>query len=248
MPQLLKNWTRVFIDPLLSLGIARLPQYFIDWKRYNKLAQSKSANWEESYPCLNDKSTYTPFDPHYFYQACWAARKLSKNTSTWHVDVGSSVMMVGVISAYVPTVFVDCRPLMATMANLLTLAGDLSALPFGDCSIPSLSCLHVIEHVGLGRYDDALDPQGSAKAAQELCRVLAPGGRLLLSTPVGRERVQFNAHRIFAPETVVHLFSGLDLVDFAVVDDVGNYLDKADMTQAACFEYACGMFEFIKER
>lgn len=66
----------------------------------------------------------------------------------------------------------------------------------------------MIEHVGLGRYGDSLDPQGSVKAARELVRVLTPGGRLLLSTPVGRERVQFNAHRIFAPATVLSMFRG----------------------------------------
>ena len=101
-----------------------------------------------------------------------------------------------------PFVFVDYRPLRAIMQGFQPIGGDLTRLPFATHSISSLSCLHVIEHIGLGRYGDPIDPLGTAKAAAELERVLRPNGRLLLTTPVGRERVQFNAHRIFAPATI----------------------------------------------
>jgi hypothetical protein len=57
--------------------------------------------------------------------------------------------------------------------------------------------MHVIEHIGLGRYGEALDPDGDLKAIRELVRVLAAGGNLLVVVPVGRPRIQFNAHRIY---------------------------------------------------
>ena len=247
MVRFARNWLTAFVDPRRAVGMATLPRFFADWWRYNRLAGFDQIRWQESYPCLTDWTAHTPFGLHYFYQACWVARKLAKSSPAWHVDVGSSVMMIGIISAMVPTVFIDLRPLRAKVDGLTTMAGNLLALPFADGSVDSLSCLHVVEHVGLGRYGDPLDPEGSVKAAQELMRVLAPGGRLLLSTPVGRERVQFNAHRIFAPATVLSMFGELELVDFAMVDDGGMFCAHANPVQASSCEYACGMFEFLRK-
>lgn len=242
----IRNWLRAFVDLRRIAGLANFPRFLVDWRRYNRLARTDRIAWLETYPCLTDRTIHTPFDFHYFYQACWAAGKLVKSTPIRHVDIGSSVIMIGILSSLVPTVYIDYRPVNAKVKGLTSMAGDLLALPFADKSAHSMSCLHVIEHVGLGRYGDALDPEGSFKAAREILRVLAPGGRLLFSTPVGRERVQFNAHRVFAPKTILRLFAQLDLVDFALVDDQGRFHVKAIPEQGADLEYACGLFEFLK--
>ena len=71
---------------------------------------------------------------------------------------------------------------------------------FADGSLESLSTLHAVEHFGLGRYGDPIHPDGWRRAAEALARVLAPGGRLYFSVPIGRERLVFNAHRVFSPE------------------------------------------------
>jgi hypothetical protein len=112
----------------------------------------------------------------------------------------------------------------------------------------SLSSLHAVEHFGLGRYGDPLDPGGSLSAMKALARVLAPGGRLYFSVPIGVERVCFNSHRVFAPEAVVHAFitAGLRLVEFSAVDDGGNFIPATDPGLFADARYACGLFEFIK--
>jgi len=189
---------------------------------------------------------HTPFDPHYFYQASWAARKLAQTQPSWHLDIGSSLTMIGVVSAQFPTMFIDYRPPRLAVDGILSVAGNILALPLPDGSVSSISCLHVLEHIGLGRYGEALDANGSVKAAQELQRVLAPGGRLLLSTPVGRQRVQFNAHRVFSPSSVVKMFGAMDLMDFALVDDQGQFYASGQLEDAAQAEYACGMFEFVR--
>ncbi|MGZ9274959.1 MAG: DUF268 domain-containing protein, partial [Nitrospira sp.] len=76
--------------------------------------------------------------------------------------------------------------------------------------------------------------------------VLKPGGRLFLSVPVGRERVCFNAHRVFAPSTVRDFFQGLRLKAFSLVDDAGRCNEEISLEASANLEYGCGLFEFVK--
>lgn len=243
---LVRRWIEAVLDPRRVLGLSHLPRYFGDWLRYRRLAGPGAAVWGDSFPCLADALPHTPFDLHYFYQACWAARKLIEKQPQLHVDIGSSISVAGFISALAPTLFVDYRPLHVKVSRLYSVGGDIGRLPFADGSLSSVSCLHVIEHIGLGRYGDAIDPLGSEKAAAELVRVLAPNGRLLLSTPVGRGRVDFNAHRVFSPQTILNLFARCDLVDFSAVDDTRSFHAHARPEEMAGCDYACGMFEFVR--
>lgn len=242
----LGRWIVPFVDPRRLAALALLPRFFVEMKRFRALAPDQSVPWSETYPCLLDRLDWTPFDPHYFFQAAWLVRKLARTKPSLHVDVGSSVMMINVVSAIVPLVFLDYRPLKVCLSGLQSIAGNAVSLPFRDESISSLSCLHVIEHVGLGRYGDPLDPLGAQRAAQELERVLKPGGHLFLSVPVGRERVCFNAHRVYAPATIRSFMPTLRLKSFALVDDSGRYHEAADEQKAIRLEYGCGLFEFVK--
>jgi hypothetical protein len=120
------------------------------------------------------------------------------------------------------------------------------ALPMRSGSLPSISCMHVVEHIGLGRYGDPLDPAGDLKAIAELKRVLAPGGDLLFVTPVGRPRIVFNAHRIYAYQQIIEAFAGLSLRQFALVpDDMRqDLLVDASPAVADQQQYGCGCFWF----
>ncbi len=240
-----KHWIKAILLPVPIVGLIHLPRYLLDWRKYSQRAGGR-LRFGDAYPCLLDSVGATPFDPHYFYQGAWLARKLKSSMPAEHVDVGSSVMTVAAISAFVKTTFVDYRPLQATLQNLSCRAGNITALPFQGDTLQSLSCLHVIEHIGLGRYGDPLDPDGSIAAAHELQRVVAPGGQLYLSTPVGRERTCFNAHRVFDPGTVVSMFDRMELVDFSCVDDLGKLHEGTALQAAASSEYACGLFHFEK--
>ena len=109
---------------------------------------------------------------------------------------------------------IDIRPPNVTLPDLNFMQGDILCLPFPDNSVESLSCLCVVEHIGLGRYGDKLDQFGSEKAIKELQRVMKPGGMLLLSLPIDAEnRIYFNAHRAFTKQYVLELFQGWSLRD-----------------------------------
>jgi SAM-dependent methyltransferase len=244
----LVRWGAAFLGPHFLASLEALPRYLAEWKIYNRKAGTRQISFRDSYPCLADRVVATPFDPHYFFQAAWLARRLHEKRPSLHVDVGSSAMMINVLSANVKTVFVDYRPLRARLSNLSSLAGDIVRLPFQDGSITSLSCLHVLEHVGLGRYGDPINPRGSQLAAADLQRVLKPGGTLFLSVPVGRERVCFNAHRVFSPNTTRNFFQELRLKAFSLVDDAGRFNGEIPPEAADNLEYGCGLFEFVKAR
>lgn len=239
-------WVKAFIYPRPLVGFLYLPRFISTFLKYKRSAKRQRLGLLDFQPCLGDWTTYTPFDAHYFYQGAWLARKLAHPKPDQHVDIGSSVLTMSVLSAFVNTTFVDYRPLKVSLPGLTSIAGNILDLPFDDDSVPSLSCLHVIEHIGLGRYGDPIDPEGSIKAADELQRIVSSGGKLFLSLPVGRERICFNAHRVHAPETVVKMFSKLKLIDFSYVNDSGELLESQPVGAASQLEYGCGLFCFEK--
>jgi len=234
------------LHPRPIVGLLYLPRFIVHWIKYARTAGAQRIGVLDLHPCLGDWSAHTPFDAHYFYQGAWLARQLSGAKPARHVDVGSSVLTMSVLSAWIDTVFVDYRPLKASLPRLNSVAGDILRLPFADNSLHSLSCLHVIEHIGLGRYGDPIDPQGSAKAAFELQRIVRPGGKLFLSLPIGRERICFNAHRVHAPNSVIGMFGQLKLVEFSYVDDAGQLRERQQPASAKDLQYGCGLFHFEK--
>lgn len=241
-----RHWLLAFLYPRPLVGLFNLPRFFAHLRSYRASEGSKNISIADMQPCLGDWSSHTPFDAHYFYQGAWLSRRVATARPEGHVDIGSSVLTISVLSAWVDTVFLDYRPLKTALPRLETVAGNILSLPFADDSIGSLSCLHVIEHIGLGRYGDPIDPSGSIKAAKELQRVLKSGGRLYLSLPVGRERVCFNAHRVHSPETVERMFPALMLCEFSFVDDDRNLQEMRQTTSAVHLEYGCGLFVFVK--
>lgn len=241
--QFLRGWARALLLPRPLIGLFYLPRYVVHWVRYARIEQ---LHLLDSQPCLGDWTTHTPFDAHYFYQGAWLARRLAQSKPGQHVDIGSSVMTISVLSAQVDITFVDYRPLKACLPGLIPVAGNILNLAYQDNSVHSLSCLHVIEHIGLGRYGDPINPQGTSQAAAELQRIVSSGGRLFLSLPIGRERVSFNAHRVHAPATVLAMFSQMRLVEFSYVDDAGQYHESQSPEVAAPLDYGCGLFVFEK--
>jgi SAM-dependent methyltransferase len=206
---------------------------------------------EDFLPFLYDSTAALGFDRHYVYHTAWAARKIAAARPYVHVDISSLLYFSTLVSAFVPVEFYDYRPATVELSGLTSRRADLCNLPFDSHSITSLSCMHTVEHVGLGRYGDKLDYDGDLKAMRSLSRVLAPGGQLLFVVPVaGEPRIMFNAHRIYEPSMVIEVFSreGLQLQEFALIaDDSDSGLIVApDHDMMARQRYGCGCFQFTR--
>jgi SAM-dependent methyltransferase len=219
-------------------------RYLGTWFRYKSLATGEPLSFLDSYPCLFDFGDTTSFDSHYFYQAVWAMERIIRCGAKRHVDIGSDIQFVGMLTTQLPVTFVDIRFLSAKLPRLTSIAANIVTLPFSDGSVDSLSCLHVAEHVGLGRYGDPLDPFGTRRACAELVRVLAPNGNLFFAVPVGHARVCFNAHRIHTPRQILNYFDTLKLVEFSAVDDNGQLRINVPHERVESCNYACGLFWF----
>lgn len=240
------RWITPLLDPLrVARGFSGLAWYARDLRAYRRMGGDDVA-WRDLWPTVHERTATSGIDAHYFFLNGWAARRVVSAAPRRHVDVGSQTGFVNVLAAAVPTVFVDYRPLKARQSSLVPMAGDLLRLPFADASVSSLSCLHVIEHVGLGRYGDPLDTRGSRRAAAELARVLAPGGQLLVGLPVGMPRTCFNAHRIHDPRSVPELFPGLTLQEFSAVTDDGQFIENVRPETVAQAQYACGCYRLTR--
>jgi SAM-dependent methyltransferase len=242
-----------FFDPRQIVNNWRgLPYFAVNGLRYGRLNRHPGFRIRlgDLLCCAHDRfEDAGTARGHYFWQDLWAARILFANQVREHVDVASRVDgFVAHVLPFCQVVYVDLRPLPSEVEGLEFRRGSLLSLPFADNSVASLSCLHVLEHIGLGRYTDPVDPEGHLKAAKELVRVLAPGGTLLLGTPVGQERLCFDAHRIFDPQTVLDAFSPLQLAGFSLIDDRGaGVLPGAPFDQARRCRYGCGLFILKKE-
>ena len=240
-----RHWLMQVADPVWAIkGVLGYLHYFADWRRYSSMPNSETIRWADAYPQVHDRTSTTPIDKHYFYVNGWAMRRIVATAPRFHVDVASQVIFPNLLGGVMPVVFVDYRRLEAKLTGLQCVGGSLLALPFADRSVASLSCLHVIEHVGLGRYGDPLDPEGTRKAAQELARVLAPGGNLFLTIPVGQPRLCFNAHRIHSAEFIRDLFPHLDLIEFSGIHDDRTYVERVELAEFRESEYACGLYWF----
>jgi hypothetical protein len=234
-------------DPLRAArGLRAIGWFLSDYRRYRRLPGAEPLSLADVTPAFHERDGAHEIDTHYFFVNAWAMRRVSAARPAHHFDFASQITLAAQLSAIVPVTYIDYRPLNVRLDGLNTVAGDLLRLPFRDGSLDSMSCLHVAEHVGLGRYGDSLDPAGTLKAAAELARVLAPGGSLFFALPIGRPRLCFNAHRIHAATTVRDYFPALELAGYAGVDDRGQFFDEVPLQRFDENEYACGMFHFRK--
>lgn len=245
-------FTGLAFEPLAMVRKAReLPNYCGNLRKYrarqHETGQSFRIRFRYLYPALGERRVAAgEAQGHYFHQDLWVARLVFEAAPAHHLDVGSSVGgFVAHLLSFREVHYLDIRPLTSRVCGLTFQRGSMLAMPFVDSSLGSVSALHSPEHVGLGRYGDEVNPNAWLLAIREFTRVLAPGGRLYFSVPIGPERVEFDAHRVFAPQTILDAFRPLTLVDAAFVDDQGDFHEHQSPLGYTGW-YGCGIFVFTK--
>jgi SAM-dependent methyltransferase len=207
-------------------------------------------------PCLHDwyeEGGITKSE--YFWQDLLVARMIFEARPERHVDVGSRVDgFVTHVASFREIEVFDIRPITARIPGVTFKQADLMnpvAAITDYCD--SLSCLHALEHFGLGRYGDVIDPKGYESGIRNMALILRSGGVFYLSVPVGVERVEFNAHRVFDPNTIVDIAENNQLLlrEFALFSAdnglVGTDATYETLSSIGQSRYGLGIFTFIKK-
>ncbi len=235
----------------LARSLAGIPRYGFAWLRFRRGYQGRL----NFLPCLSDwheegGTTQT----EYFLQDLHVARAIHQAKPQRHVDIGSRIDgFVAHLASFRDVEVFDIRPVSSVIEGVVFRQSDLMNPP--DSLVDycdSLSCLHALEHFGLGRYGDPIDPQGYVAGFENMVRIIRPLGTFYLAVPVGQERVEFNAHRVFNPQALVQLATdkGLMLKALAWVG-VDHQLTKAtdlqrDLLALSELDYSLGIFTFVK--
>ena len=221
--------------------------YIVDLIKYSRMSKER-IKIIELYPCIYAKDKQAGNVASYFYQDTWLAKKMFEKKPDQHIDVGSTVLLVGILSQFTKVISVDINSIKSHLPGLTPIKGSVLKMPFKDNEIGSLSSLCVLEHIGLGRYGDKLDPSGTDKAIKEIKRVMAPNGDLYISVPIEREnKVYFNAHRVFELDSFILKFEGFSLVElkFAKGDGIHDRSEYHDLYLLR--DSTFGLFHFCKK-
>lgn len=222
--------------------------------RYQELNARKNFAIQERYmwPIISDKFNPAGTIGNYFWQDLWAARLVINSGVKEHFDIGSRLdgFIAHLLAADIDVTIIDVRKFPGEVEKLHTIVDDATTLyQIPDQSIGSMSALCSLEHFGLGRYGDPIDPEACFKCFDNIQKKLKKGGRLYITLPIGRERVEFNAHRVFYASTVIDCFSSLKLKEFSCTSE-GKIEYNVDIhkydNDNHNGEYRYGLFEFIK--
>lgn len=231
---------KISIFNLIDIHIYRGEKTNKNYKNYLKEYASFKSNLSEdfeisnNYPCLLDKYDNAGVaSGQYFIQDLYVAQQIYKNNPTRHVDIGSRIDgFVAHVACYREIEVFDIRPLNSTVTNIIFRQLDITKEPtqyYNYCD--SISCLHALEHFGLGRYGDSIDVDGHKKGFLNISKILKPGGLLYLSVPISeKQRIEFNAHRIFCIPYILEMCKDtFTIQSISYIDDSGFFYQNIDL-------------------
>lgn len=195
-----------------------------DKELYNELNRRDTFKIDNNIlrPMIKDRYESGGNISSYFWQDLWAAHLIFLNQPVEHYDIGSRLdgFIAHVLSFGITVNMIDIRSLPMEIPGLHTIVDNATDMnQFEDNSIESLSALCSLEHFGLGRYGDPIDPEACFRCFDAIQRKVKCGGKIYISVPIGKERLEFNAHRIFYAETIRDCFNKCRLLEFSCTAD-----------------------------
>jgi len=237
-------------------AIKGIPFYLSDLRMFKKQQKESRISFGfKQWPCLGDKfNEGGEAKGHYFHQDLLVAKRIYTAKPKKHVDVGSRIDgFVAHVASYRKIEVFDIRLVESNVSNIKFVQCDLmehvseSLIDYCD----SLSCLHALEHFGLGRYGDPIKYDGYIDGLNNLSKILKKGGVLYLSVPMGPQRVEFNAHRVFSIDYLISILSDkFEMINFSYVDDHGDLHENVQVNAGlknnfGC-DFGCAIFELCK--
>lgn len=239
------------LDPRGLKASRYLPRFWRDYRAFTASGGEVAA----LHPILGDYDAQAGSGSgQYFHQDLLVASFIHDAAPRRHIDVGSRIDgFIAHVAAFREIEMIDIRPLgKSAHSRIKFLQGDLMKRdPAFDGIADSVSSLHALEHFGLGRYGDSIDPQGHVTGFRNLARMVEPGGKLYIGLPIGSQtEVFFNAHRIFAPVEPPTWFEDCDafaLERFDYVDDAGDLHAQVDPAAVPLLTHGCGIYSFRRK-
>lgn len=190
----------------LFRSLKSIPRYIRDLIKFKK---------NNEYPLLIKPCLFDWYDDagnynnEYFWQDLYIAEMIINKNPILHLDIGSRIdgFILSLASSRKVEIL-DIRNINLNHHNIKHLQRDfINEIDDLKNYADSVSCLHTLEHFGLGRYGDDIDVYAYKKAIINFSLILKKNGYLYLSTPIGKEKILFNANRVFEPQRLIKEFT-----------------------------------------
>jgi len=243
---------------MILINIIGIPSFFKTKRKFKKLAKTTKNDFpiKRNFPCLYDiHDNAGTLSGDYFHQDLLVAQAIYKANPSKHVDIGSRTDgFVAHVASYREIEIFDIRPIESKISNIKFIQQDFMSddMQYNEYT-DSISSLHAIEHFGLGRYGDPLDVNGHIKGLENIYKMLKQGGTFYFSVPIGKQRIEFNAHRVFGiPYILNYIQNKYTLKSFSYVDDNGDLYKEVDITPDVIekcdnLNFGCGIFTLQKQ-
>ena len=208
-------------------------------------------------PSLHDKYLSNgDYEHEYFWQDLFMAQRIFADKPTTHLDIGSRIDgFIANVASFRAVSVLDIREQIVNIPNVTFKQADLmdaSSLENYTGKYESISCLHTIEHFGLGRYGDPIMVDGMDVGFENILSMLSNEGTLYLTTPISnRSYVEFNSNRVTDYKKILETAErlGLKIIEFRTVTKAGvseSYSNASEILMSGVGDYTLGLFIFRK--